>query len=285
VISILGAFFFIWREVTFRNPVVRLGVLRNGNLRVGTVLSFILGFGLYGSTFIIPLYVQSNLHWTPTQAGLLFIPAALTTAFLMPFIGQLLQRGAKQQYLVASGMLLFFFFCMWGYKILTPDTGKGDFFWMLILRGVAMATLFIPITLLSLSTLKGREIGDGAAFTGMMRQLGGSFGVAVIITFMSRRNMLHRNDLVSKLNINDPAVQNKLNALQQGLVSKGVNVFTAKQEAIKLLDLSVTNQAAVLSYMDVFLYLGVMFLICIPFVLLVKNKKKKEEKIDMSNVH
>ena len=280
VISILGAFFFIWREMTFRNPVVQLRTLKNGNLRVGTVLSFIMGFGLYGSTFIIPLYTQSTLGWTATQAGFLFIPAALTTAFMMPIVGQLLQRGAKQQYLVALGMLLFFFFCMWGYKILTSDTSKHDFFWMLILRGVAMAMLFIPITTLSLNTLKGREIGDGAAFTGMMRQLGGSFGVAVIITFMSRRSMMHRNDLVSKININDPAVQNKLLALQQGMVSRGVNPFTAKQAAIKLMDLSVTKQVSVLSYMDVFLYLGVLFLICIPIVLLVRGNKKK--KVDLS---
>jgi DHA2 family multidrug resistance protein len=285
VISILGGFFFLWREMTFRNPVVQLRVLRNGNLRVGTLLSFILGFGLYGSTFIIPLYTQSILGWTPTQAGLLFVPAALTTAVMMPFIGQMLQKGVKQQYLVALGMLLFFFFCMWGYKILTPDTGKSAFDWMLILRGVAMATLFIPITTLSLSTLKGREIGDGAAFTGMMRQLGGSFGVAVIITFMSRRNMMHRNDLVSKLDVNNPAVQNKLYALQQGITSRGINPFTAKQAAVKLLDGSVTRQAAVLSYMDVFLYLGALFLICIPVVLLVKGKKKKREKTDMSTAH
>lgn len=288
VVSILGGFFFIWREMTYHNPVVRLRVLKNGNLRVGTVLSFILGFGLYGSTFIIPLYTQFILGWTATQAGLLFVPAALTTAFMMPFIGQLLQRGFKQQYLVAMGMLLFFFFCMWGHSILTPDTSKSDFFWMLILRGVAMAVLFIPITMLSLSTLKGREIGDGAAFTGMMRQLGGSFGVAVIITFMSRRNMMHRNNLVANLDVTDPSVQNRLDAIGHGLMSKGYDPLSAKQAAAKLMDLSVTKQVAVLGYMDVFLYLGILFLICIPFILLVKgNRKKKDqgEKADMSNVH
>ncbi len=214
VTSILGAFFFLWRETTYRNPVVQLKVLKNGNLRIGTILSFIMGFGLYGSTFIIPLYTQSILGWTPTQAGLLFVPAALTTAFMMPFIGRILQTGIKHQYLVAGGMLLFFFFCMWGYKILTPDTSKQEFFWMLILRGVAMGLLFIPITALSLGTLKGREIGDGAAFTGMMRQLGGSFGVAAIITYMSRKNMSHRSDLITHLDVNSPAVQRKLTALQ-----------------------------------------------------------------------
>ena len=284
VMSILGAFFFIWRETTYRNPVVQLKVLKNGNLRIGTILSFIMGFGLYGSTFIIPLYTQSILGWTATQAGLLFVPAALTTAVMMPLIGRLLQTGIKQQYLVSAGMLLFFFFCMWGYKILTPDTGREEFFWMLVLRGVAMGLLFIPITALSLGTLKGREIGDGAAFTGMMRQLGGSFGVAVIITYMSRKNMMHRSDLVSKLDINSPAVQGKLAALQNGMVAKGADVFTAKQEAIKLMEYSVTKQAAVLSYMDVFLFVGVLFLVCIPFILMAKGKKAAV-KVDLGDVH
>lgn len=285
VIAIFGAFFFIWRETTFRNPVVQLKVLKNGNLRVGTILSFILGFGLYGSTFIIPLYTQSILGWSATEAGLLFVPAALTTAFLMPFIGQMLQRGVKQQYLVALGMLMFFFFCIWGYNILTPDTGKGDFFWMLILRGVAMATLFIPITTLSLSTLKGREIGDGAAFTGMMRQLGGSFGVALIITFMYNKNVVHHSNLASQVYVNDPSVQYRINATEQGLIARGMNAFQAKPAALQSLNLRVTKQAAVLSYMDVFLYLAIMFLVCIPFVLLVKAKKKPGEKVDMSNAH
>jgi len=273
IASVLGAFFFIWRETTYRNPVVQLKVLKNGNLRIGTILSFIMGFGLYGTTFIIPLYTQSILGWTPTQAGLLFVPAALTTAFMMPFIGRILHTGIKHQYLVAGGMLLFFFFCMWGYKILTPDTGKQEFFWMLILRGVAMALLFIPITALSLGTLKGREIGDGAAFTGMMRQLGGSFGVALIITYMSRKNIRHRSDLISHLDATNPAVQNEVAMRQGGFVARGHDILSAKQQALLSIDYSVTKQAAVLSYMDVFLFCGALFLICIPFILMAKGKK------------
>lgn len=276
VLSVMGAFFFIWRETVFRNPVVKLSVLRNGNLRVGTILSFILGFGLYGSTFIIPLYTQTTLGWTALQAGELLIPSALTTAFMMPIIGRLLQKGLRQQYMVAFGMLMFFFFCLWGYKILTPDTGQEAFFWMLILRGFAMGMLFIPITTLSLSTLKGRQIGEGAAFTGMMRQLGGSFGIATITTFMARQNMIHRNDLVGKLDITNPVLQNKIVALQHRFMSKGMAPNTALQSAYKALDYSVLTQSAVMTYMDVFLYIGVMFLICIPFVLMVKGNRNKQ---------
>jgi DHA2 family multidrug resistance protein len=283
VTSFFGAFFFLWRELTFRNPVVNLRVLKNGNLRVGTILSFILGFGLYGSTFIIPLYTQSILGWTATQAGLLFVPAALTTAFMMPIIGQLLQKGVKQQYLVASGMLLFFFFCFWGYKILTPDTGRDDFFWPLILRGVAMGMLFIPITTLSLSTLKGRQIGEGAAFTGMMRQLGGSFGVAVIITFMSNRLITHEAHIANHLDRFSPAVQNRIAAMQQTFMAKGKPANIALQDAYQAMQGSVMKQASVLSYMDVFLFVGIMFLVCIPFVLMVKGNRGK--KVDMSAAH
>lgn len=280
VTAILGAFFFVWRQLTFRNPVVQLRVLKNGNLRVGTILSFIMGFGLYGSTFVIPLYVQATLGWTATQAGMLMIPAALMTAFMMPMIGRLLQRGVPQQYLVAGGMLIFFVFCFWGYKIITPDTGKDTFFWMLIMRGIGLGMLFIPITALSLSTLKGRQIGDGAAFTGMMRQLGGSFGIAVITTFMAHQTMNHRADLVTKLDVNNPVVQNRVDAYQHAFVAKGNAPNIALGEAYKAMDGSVTKQAMVLSYMDVFLYIGVLFLICIPFVLIVRGNRAK--KLDMS---
>jgi DHA2 family multidrug resistance protein len=274
-ITVLSGFFFIWRETVFRNPIVNLRVLKNGNLRVGTVLTFILGFGLYGSTFIIPIYTQGTLGWTAQQSGMLMVASSVTTAFMMPIIGQLLQKGIPQQFLVSFGMLFFAAFCFWGYKILTNDTGSEAFFWMLVVRGAGMAMLFIPITTLSLSTLKGAEIGQGVSFTGMMRQVGGSFGVAIITTFMARQNMEHRSDLVSKLSVNNPDVQNRLNILQHGFMSKGMQPDIAMRSAYKALDYSVTVQSNVQTYMDVFYYLGIIFIICIPFVLLVKRGKKK----------
>ena len=280
VTAFLGFFFFVWRELTFRNPIVELRVLKNGNLRVGTILSFIMGFGLYSSTFIIPLYTQSTLGWTAQQAGMLMIPAAITTAIMMPLIGQMLQKGAPKQYLIALGMFLFFVYSFWGYKILTPDTAKENFFWMLIARGIGLGMLFIPITTLSLSTLKGQQIGQGAAFTGMMRQLGGSFGIALVTTFMARQNMVHRSDLVTKLDVNNPSVMNHVNGIAHGFEAKGMATNIALQSSYQSLDYSVAKQAAILSYMDVFLYLGIMFLVCIPFVMLVKGGQAK--KADLS---
>jgi MFS transporter, DHA2 family, multidrug resistance protein len=274
--AFFGLYFFIWRELTFRNPIVELRVLKNNNLRVGTILSFIMGFGLYGSTFIIPLYTQSILGWTAQQAGMLMVPAALTTAVMMPIIGNLLQKGVPQQYLVAAGMVLFSIFTLWGYFILTPDTDSDNFFWMLIVRGMGLGMLFIPITALSLSKLKGQQIGQGAAFTGMMRQLGGSFGVALITTFMSRQNMIHRSALVSHLDANSASVQQRVVGMQHSFMAKGQASDVALKSSYTALDHMVTKQAAVLSYMDVFFYLSMIFLVCVPFVLMVRGDKKKK---------
>jgi DHA2 family multidrug resistance protein len=281
VMSVLGFFFFIWRELTTPNPIVELRVLKNGNLRIGTILSFIMGFGLYGSTFIIPLYTQATLGWTAQQSGELMIPAALTTAFMMPMIGKLLQKGVKQQYLVAGGMFIFFIYSFWGYKIVTPDTAKGDFFWMLIVRGIGMGMLFIPISTLALSTLKGQQIGQGAAFTGMMRQLGGSFGIALIATLLSQKTTMHKQVLASHITSDNPVAMARIQGLQHNFIAKGDAANVALAKSYKIIDYTLTKQASVLSYMDAFLYIGIMFLICMPVILLVRSQKSKE-KIDLS---
>jgi DHA2 family multidrug resistance protein len=176
-------------------------------------------------------------------------------------------------------MLLFAVFTFWGHNILTPNTSAHDFFWPLIMRGIAMGMLFIPVTTLALSTLKGQEIGQGAAFTGMMRQLGGSFGIALITTFLSRQNVTHWSNLASKLDASDPAIQQKFQVMQHAIMSKGLAADAALKASYAGLNGRVLKQAAVLSYMDVFLYLSIMFLICVPFVMMVKGNKKK--KVDL----
>lgn len=200
---------------------------------------------------------------------------------MMPMIGRLLQKGVKQQYLVAGGMFIFFIYSFWGYKIITPDTAKGDFFWMLIVRGVGMGMLFIPISTLSLSTLKGQQIGQGAAFTGMMRQLGGSFGIALIATLLSRKATMHKQVLASHITSDNPVAMARIQGMQHNFIAKGDAANVALAKSYKIMDYTLAKQSMVLSYMDAFLYIGIMFLICMPFVLLVRGRKSKE-KIDLS---
>lgn len=280
-VAVLGFFFFIWRELVFKYPVVQLRVLKNGNLRIGVILSFIMGFGLYGSTFIIPLYTQSILGWNAQQAGMLLVPSSIMIAVMMPVVGQMIQRGVSQKYMIAGGMLLFFIYCFLSHNLITPSTGADNFFWVLMLRGVGLGFLAVPVSTMALSTLKGQQIGQGAAFSGMMRQLGGSFGVAIISTFISRQNMQHRSDLVTNLRIDDPDVQQRIAGMQSMMMSKGMPSNTALGSAYKMLDNSITLQSTILSYMDVFLWIGIMFLICVPVILVfVRRSKNKVVPVD-----
>jgi len=140
-----------------------------------------------------------------------------------------------------------------------------------------MGLLSVPVSTMSLSTLQGQEIGQGAAFSGMMRQLGGSFGVALISTFVSRQTQVHRNTLVSHLSAYDPNVQQRVAQMAAAVRQhKGVDSVTAKQTAYAMLDGAVTKQSLLLSYMDVFLWVGIMFLLCVPVVLIfIKRAKTK----------
>lgn len=274
-VSVFGLLAFIWRESTYKYPIVNLSVLKDSNLRIGTIMTFILGFGLYGSTLIIPIYTQSVLGWTATDAGLLLIPGSITTAIMMPFIGKMIQKGVPQGYMVAAGFFVFFIFTFWMRNIITPDTGAEHMFWPLILRGVGLGLLFVPITTLSLSTLKGKNIGEGAAFTGMMRQLGGSFGIALITTFITRFSQEHRVNLIAHLDITKVELQTRIQQLQAGFVSKGFTANEALAKAYQVIDFSVTKQSTVMSYMDIFMYLGIMFLLCIPIIFFIKKGKNK----------
>lgn len=275
VVTVLGLVLFVWRELTYKHPIVNLSVLKDGNLRIGTIMCFILGFGLYGSTLIIPIYTQSILGWTATDAGLLLIPGSITTALMMPFVGNMIQKGVPQGYMVGVGFLIFFFFTFMMYSRMTPDTGVEHMYWPLILRGIGLGLLFVPITTLSLSTLKGKQIGEGAAFTGMMRQLGGSFGIAIITTFITRFSQTHRVDLINNL---DPAkydVQQRIAGMQRAFMAKGYSADVALKKAYQAIEYSVMKQSTVMAYMDIFLYLGIMFLCCIPIILFIKKGKNK----------
>lgn len=273
IVSVISFYLFVWREMVCKTPIVNLRVLKNRNLSIGTILMFIIGFGLYGSTFIFPIYTQNSLGWTAFQSGMLMVPSSLATAAMMPVVGTLIQKGVSEKVLACCGMFLFFIHCLWAYTKMTGYSAEMDFFFLLMVRGIGLAFLFIPITTMSLGTLKGPEIGEGASFTGMMRQLGGSFGIALITTYLTRRNQLHRVDMLQHINTQDPEFMQRLNGLTMKFTSAGMTPEQAKLAALKAIEGAVTGQSALLSYMDIWMALGMMFLITIPFIIIVVKKK------------
>jgi DHA2 family multidrug resistance protein len=270
-VSLISIALFIWRELASSNPVVDLRVLKDRSLAVGTFFTFVMGFGLYASVFIFPVFAQNLLGFTAMQTGLILLPGSLATAFMMPFVGKMLQKGVPPQLMNALGFICFFLFTLM-LSHSTLASGRGDFFWPLVLRGVGLGLLFVPLTTMALSGLRGRDIPQGAGLTNMMRQLGGSFGIALVTTFIQYRSWTHRTNLLSHLSPYDPAFQERVQAITGGLMAKGSSLVQAQQQAYASIEGAVIRQTYLLTYMDAFRVVGVFFLVCIPMLLLFKRR-------------
>jgi DHA2 family multidrug resistance protein len=279
IVAVVGLVSFVVWEFTTDHPVVDLRVLTKGNVAIGTVLSFILGFGLFSSVFIYPVFVQRFLGFTALQTGLSLLPGALLSGFMMPIVGMMLSKGAKPKYMLPFAFGIFALFTFIMSAIITPQTGESAFYWPLIIRGIGLGFLFVPLTTLSLGGLKGKDIGSASGLTAMIRQLGGSFGVAICSTFISHMTYVHRADMIAHVTNYDNATTERVQQLTQGMLSKAGDITKATAMAYSNLEFLITNQATVLTYIDTFQYLGVFFLLVIPLIFLARDTApvKKED--------
>ncbi|HTM98965.1 MAG TPA: DHA2 family efflux MFS transporter permease subunit [Pedobacter sp.] len=279
VTSVVGLLLFIWRELSTDHPIVNFKIMRHRSFSIGMFTSFILGFGLYGSVFVFPIFAQNLLGFTPLQTGKLFIAGGVCTIAMMPFIGIMLKKGVPAQFMATGGMFLFFVFCFMLSKS-TLSSGTGDFFWPLVIRGFGMALLFVPLTTLAVQDLKGPEIGQGSGLNNMSRQLGGSFGIAALTTLIHVRMGFHRSNLVANVNEYNPAFVQKANALINGFMAKGSSYLDAKLMAMKAIEGSLIKQTMLLTYNDAYWVAGLIMLCSIPLLYLQKFKKNTNIPVD-----
>ncbi|MBX3254314.1 MAG: multidrug efflux MFS transporter [Chitinophagaceae bacterium] len=273
VATILSAIAFIWRELSTDHPVVNFRILKYRSFTIGIFTSFALGFALYGSMFTFPVFCQNLLGFTAQQTGELMFPGGVATICMMPFVGMMLKKGVPAQILATGGFILFFVFS-WMLASSTLDSGTGDFFWPLIIRGLGMSILFVPLTTLGIQDLHGKDIGQGAGLNNMMRQLGGSFGVAILTTLIHVNGGKNRNILLENINnYNTPFLERK-QAYLQGFMSKGFSAFDAEQMANRAMEGAITKQTMLVTYDNIYLLVGVFVLCCIPLVYLQKFKKR-----------
>ncbi len=256
-------------------PVVNLRVLKNRDLSAALTLFLALGFGLYGGVFIFPLFAQNILGFTPTITGLVLMPGAIATGVSAILSGRLL-GGSKPlldpRVLIAFGMGLFVL-SMWDLGHLTSVSGEPDARLALIVRGFGLGCLFTPINLAALSSLKGAEIAQGASLLNLMRQLGGSFGIACLGTLITNSTASHRAMLATHLYVGNPVVEERLHLLQGALIARGYDALSAQQGALSILERTIRVQATVMSYNEAFLFIGLTVVLVSPCVLLLRPRK------------
>jgi DHA2 family multidrug resistance protein len=279
ITAILGTLLFIWRELSTEHPIVNFSIMRHRSFSVGMFTSFVLGFGLYGSVFVFPIFCQTLLGFSAQQTGEILFPGGVCTIILMPFIGKMLNKGIPAQFMATIGMFLFFVFTTMLSRS-TLNSGTGDFFWPLVIRGIGMALLFVPLTTLAIADLRGPEIGQGTGLNNMMRQLGGAFGIASLTTIIHIRQGVHRNNLLANINSYNNAFTLRFNSLIQNFESKGKSLSDATQMAYRAIEGDVIKQTLLLTYADAYWISGLVMLFSIPLLYLQPFKKGQKAAVD-----
>jgi DHA2 family multidrug resistance protein len=264
-------------ELSPRNkrPIISFRVLKNKSFSAGLMLFLALGFGLYGAIFIFPLFTQEILGFSPTATGLTLMPGGLATAVSAMMSGVILsKKKINARILIAVGFALFIW-SMWDLGHLSIASGEPDTRLALIIRGLGLGFLFVPINNTIFAALKGPEVAQGSAFINLARQLGGSFGIAVLNTYVTDQIQFHRSDLVMYVASTAPGLQARQHALAATLLAHGYSTPAAQAAAQGMLDRTVQIQSSVMAYNDGFLLLGAFFVIASPAIFLLRPAKPK----------
>ena len=268
-------------ELSPRNkaPVVDFRVLKNRDLSAGLVLFLTLGFGLYGGLFIFPQFTQNVLHFSPTATGLVLLPGGLATAAAAMICGRITSMPkplVDMRILILLGMAIFTL-SMWMLGHLSIASGEPDTRLALIIRGFGLGFLFTPINFVVFSSLKGPETQQASGLINLARQLGGSFGIAFLNTYIANAQAYHRVVLVSNLYPGNPLYTQSIAGAAANIVTRtGISLADAQMGAMRLIDGRVMAQAATMSYNDAFLLLGMTFVFSIPAVFLLHKPKKAQ---------
>lgn len=268
-LAVVGLISFVWWELKIENPAVNLRILKNRGYSAGVLFAAVLGFGLYGGVFILPIFLQQIRGYTPTETGMLLFPSGVATVLALPFLGRITGKVSPRPLVFFGGAM----FCtsLWLLTTLTDQTGPSQLYVSLIFRGVAMAFLFLPLTLATLTGLEPKDIAAGTGFFNLARQLGGSVGIAYLSTLLDHRSTIHRAAISEHISPYSFATQQRMALLEHAFVARGSLPAVAHKQAMMAITGIVNKQASVMAFSEGFWTIAVLFLCALPLVLLFRK--------------
>jgi DHA2 family multidrug resistance protein len=269
ILAIVGLGGLIIRELKTPHPVIDLSVFKYRSYVVGTFLMTVVGFVLYGSTVLLPLLMQELLGYTATHAGITNLPRGLASFLFMPVVG-ILTGKVDSRKLLAIGLSATAG-AMFMVSTFSLDVGFWNFWWPLMLQGAGLGLIFVPLTTVTNDPIPRERMGNATSIFNLMRNIGASVGISTVETLQFRRMQAHINILGQHVNAASPQTRSALAGLRQTFMSRGADVVTADHQAYGALWGMVQRQASMLSYNDVFRFLGGMFLIMLPLLFLMKK--------------
>ena len=269
IITVVSLIALIWVELTHKHPIVNLRLFKNVSFSAGNLIMFVVGFALYSSIMLIPLFLQQLMGYSGTDAGMVMAPGGVATLMTMPLVGAALtfRDGRK---IIFFGLVLgaTSMFIMQGLNL---QGAFWNYTWPRIVLGFGLAMIFVPLTTVTLASISREEMGNATGLFSLLRNIGGSVGIAIAATLLSRYQQFYQTSLVANINPYNPVWQTRFENLKQALISKGITASQADTKALGMMYGSVRQQAGALAFNRIFFIIGLAFLLVIPLLFLLKR--------------
>ena len=276
IVSFVALAAFVWRELTAPAPAVNLRLFKDPVFTSATLMTGVVFAMLIASQFLLPIFMQELLGFTAMQSGLALLPRVALMLVVTPIVGRLYNR-VSPGLLVAVGLVS----AAVGTLLLgdvTLRTTSGTILLPLAVQGIGFGFLFVPLLTVALTNVPRARATEATGLNSLVRQIGASVGLAVFATLLARYQVHARHGLIAHLAPENPLVSQRLAVLQAGLVTRGgFDVTTAKQGAVAALNLQVAQQAAVLAFEKVFLFLGLCFVAVLPLLFFLNARRPRGE--------
>jgi MFS transporter, DHA2 family, multidrug resistance protein len=260
---------FIWREIKAAAPVVSLSVFKTRTYAVGVFLMTLLGFGLYGSLVILPIWLQTLLGYPSIQAGLALAPRGIGSMLSMPVVGAISSRFDSRK-LLACGLGLCGY-TMYALARLNLQVGYWDLFWPQFLQGISLGLIFVPLTTVTMAPVKRENMGNATSLFNLMRNIGGSMGIAATTALTARYQQEHQNYVAGHISVFNPRFNGMMAGLRSIFMARGDSPALANRRALASVYGVVQQQTAMLTFVDVFHLLMMVFIFMLPLLFLLKK--------------
>jgi MFS transporter, DHA2 family, multidrug resistance protein len=273
LVAFVGLGVFVATEFIVEHPLIQIGLFRSFNFSVSNFILFAFGVGMFGANFLVPIYLQNSLGYTPFQAGLVFLPVGILLGITAPFAGLFTDRyDGRIPIALGLGLMAV---SMYKFSFLSLFSESAQIMFPLYLRGIGMGLLFSPLTTVSISEIPNSRIAQASGLINVIRQIGGSFGVALFGTILTRRTIFHAAMYGQQISQASPTYQQTVRGLAHfALHAVGGTLTTAGAQAEALVVMNAQRQAFVSGVDDVFRLAFLILLVAIvPVVFLRRHNR------------
>ncbi len=274
VVCLVSAVFWLLRQ---KDPIIDLRLMARRSFGLACLMVFFVGFSLYGCSTLLPLLVQSQFGYDATLAGLVLSPSGLVLIVLMPVAGKLVNK-IEARYLIAFGMLTISF-GMWVTTHVTPQISYNTFVILRIIQMVGLPFLFVPSSTMAFSSIPPEKSSKASALYSLMRNLGGSVGISILLSYVSRHQQIHQSALAEHLSPASPGYRAVLAHYTDVIAGLGQTHAAAGVAAMGKLYQQLLSQASILAYDDAFRFVAAVTF-ALAFVALLMPRNNLRRKID-----